>query len=146
VTRRNLSGEILASAAVEATVAAGGTVTVPLPADLVTPADPAAELVVAETGDDRAWWFFVPDKDIDWPAASFTTSVSGAQVTVTASSILRSLTLFPDRLSPSAEADRAAVTLLPGESVTFTVHSDEPLDPAALTTRPVLRCVNDIPR
>ncbi len=146
VTRRHLSGEILASAAVEATVAPGAAVTVPLPADLVTPADPAAELIVAETGADRAWWFFVPDKDVDWPVASFTTSVSGTQVTVTADSILRSLTLFPDRLSPSAEADRADVTLLPGESVTFTVHADEPLDPAALTTRPVLRCVNDIPR
>jgi len=44
----------------------------------------------------------------------------------------------------SAEADRAGVTLLPGESVTFTVHSGGSLDAAALTTRPVLRCVNDI--
>ena len=36
------------------------------------------------------------------------------------------------------------MTLLPGESVTFTVTGTRNLDPAALTTRPVLRCVNDI--
>ena len=59
-------------------------------------------------------------------------------------SILRSLTLFPDRLSADAEPDRAAVTVLPGESVTFTVRSSEPLDAQALTRRPVLRSVNDL--
>ena len=83
-----------------------------------------------------------------WPAAAFTASVETAgpstKVTVTAGTILRSLTLYPDRLDPAAEADRADVTLLPGESVTFTVHSERSLDPAALTTRPILRCVNDI--
>ena len=42
--------------------------------------------------------------------------------------------------------DAALVTLLPGESTTFTVRTSGPLDPAALTARPVLRCVNDIER
>jgi beta-mannosidase len=65
-------------------------------------------------------------------------------VTVTAGTVLRALTLFPDRLDPDAEVDRAGITLLPGESVTFTVRSERPLDPAALTSRPVLRCVNDV--
>ena len=57
--------------------------------------------------------------------------------------MLRDLALFPDRLDPAASVDEALVTLLPGESTTFTVATDAPLDPAALTTRPVLRCVNE---
>jgi beta-mannosidase len=145
VTRRNLAGDILASAAVEVTVAPGAATTIPLPADVTTPGDPTTELIATDGG---PLWFFALDKDVPWPAPSFTTEVSAdessTKVTVTAESLLRSLTLYPDRLDPTAETDRAGVTLLPGESVTFTVHSAQPLDPAALTTRPVLRCVNDI--
>ena len=58
--------------------------------------------------------------------------------------VLRDLTLFPDRLDPAAQVDRALVTLLPGESATFTVHAPGPLDADALIRRPVLRCVNDL--
>ena len=63
---------------------------------------------------------------------------------MTARTVLRDLTLFPDRLDPAAQVDRALVTLLPGESAVFTVRAPGPLDPAALTCRPVLRCVNDL--
>ena len=67
----------------------------------------------------------------------------GTQVTVTAGTLLRDLTLFPDRLDPAAEVDEALVTLLPGESTTFTVTAAGPLDPSALAAPPVLRCAND---
>jgi hypothetical protein len=63
---------------------------------------------------------------------------------ITAHNLLRDLTLYPDRLHPDAEVDLAGVTLLPGESVTFTVTGATGPDPAALTRRPVLRCVNDL--
>src|SRR5262249_26561726 len=143
VTRRNLAGEILATATLRATVDPNSATTIPLPAEVTTPGDPTTELIVADSGADRAWWFFVPDKDIPWPAPSYTTSVSvegtSTKVTVTADALLRSLTLFPDRLDPAAETDLSNVTLLPGESVTFTVHSEQSLDAAALTSRPVLR-------
>ena len=144
VTRRNLAGEVLASASLDATVAAGDAVTLTLPAEVVTPGDPAAEFVVAEADGERAWWFFAEDRDIAWPAADYRVEVASGRVTVTARTILRSLCVFPDRLDPAAEADRADVTLLPGESVTFTIRSDGDLDPAALGARPVLRCVNDL--
>jgi beta-mannosidase len=82
------------------------------------------------------------------PPATFDATVEPAagatRVIVTARSILRDLTLQPDRLDPAAEIDEAGVKLLPGESVTFTVTGTRNLDPAALTTRPVLRRVNDI--
>jgi beta-mannosidase len=48
-------------------------------------------------------------------------TATGARVTITAHNLLRDLTLYPDRLHPDAEVDLAGVTLLPGESVTFTV-------------------------
>jgi beta-mannosidase len=65
-------------------------------------------------------------------------------VTVTAGTILRDLTLFPDRLDGCATVDDALVTLLPGESATFTIRTTCALEPAPLTSPPVLRCVNDI--
>ena len=148
LTRRNLAGDVLAATFLHATVAPGDAVTLPLPEDLVTPDDPANELIVADTGDARAWWFFALDKDIPWPAPSYTTEVTtdglSTKVTVTANSLLRALTLYPDRVDPSAEADNAGVTLLPGDAVTFTVTSGKPLDAEALTARPVLRCLNDV--
>ncbi len=146
VTRRNLAGDVLAAAVLDATVEPGAAVTLPLPGAVVTPADPSTELIVADAGDERALWFFAEDKDIPWPAPELTAEVAGDRVTVTAGTILRALTLYPDRLDPAAETDRCGVTLLPGESVTFAVRSDRPLDRHSLTARPVLRCVNDIGR
>src|SRR5690606_41358299 len=62
--------------------------------------------------------------------------IYGAQVTVTAGTLLRDLALFPDRLDPAAEVDEALVTLLPGESAVFTVTGATELGPGALTTKP----------
>jgi beta-mannosidase len=150
VTRRDLSGRILASASLTATAGTGTAVTLDLPSDVVTAGDPATELILAEAGGHRAWWFFAPDKDVAWPPADYSAAVAtdggSTRVTVTAHSILRSLTVFPDRLHPTAEADAAGVTLLPGDSFTFEIRCAEPLDASALTSRPVLRCVNDIGR
>jgi beta-mannosidase len=119
---------------------AGAAVTIPLPS---APAD----LIVASAGGTRAWWFFAEDKDIVWPLADFdaSTEVDGdtVRVHITARTILRDLTIYPDRLDPSASADDAVVTVLPGESVTFTISGAAGLDPVALTRRPVLRCIND---
>jgi len=62
---------------------------------------------------------------------------------VTARTILRDVTLFPDRIDPAAVVDQALMTLLPGESATFVAEGSF-ADPSALTRRPVLRCVNDL--
>jgi beta-mannosidase len=147
VSRRNLTGDTLKEAVLDEVVPPGDAITLPLPAELVTPGDPTTELIVADAGDHRALWFFTEDRNVRWPAADFTTEVGrsddGYRVTVTARSILRSLTLFPDRLDPAAETDRADITLMPGEETTFVVRSGRDLDPEELTKRPVLRSVND---
>ncbi|GLY24525.1 beta-mannosidase [Micromonospora sp. NBRC 101691] len=148
VTRLTLAGEPRAKTSYELDVPPGAAVTLALPADLARPEDARRELLVVEAGEsaERALWFFAEDRDIPWPAAAHDATVEpvdgGVRVHVRARAILRDLTLYPDRLDPAAEVDRALVTLLPGESTTFTVHSRLPLDPAALTTPPVLRAVN----
>ncbi|SCF40096.1 beta-mannosidase [Micromonospora purpureochromogenes] len=150
VTRLTLAGEPRAKTRYPLDVPPYSAVVLALPADLAGPEEARRELLVAEAGDraERALWFFAEDREIDWPAARFDATVEpggdGRRVRVTARTVLRDLTLFPDRLDPSAEVDRALVTLLPGESTTFTVSAERPLDPVALTARPVLRCVNDI--
>jgi len=149
VRRLAHSGQPRANTVVEIDVPAAAAVTVPLPADLSTSEDPRAELLLAEAGGDRAWWFFAEDRDAALPTARYRATVEpatdGYRLTVTAVTMLRDVTLFPDRLDSTSTVDDALVTLLPGESATFTVTSRAHLDPDALTTRPVLRCVNDIP-
>ncbi|MEV4386271.1 glycoside hydrolase family 2 protein [Micromonospora sp. NPDC049580] len=150
VTRLTLDGEPRAKTTVELDVPAYAAVTLALPADLTRPEDARRELLVAEAGEtaERALWFFAEDRDIDWPAAAWDATVEpvdgGQRVRVTARTVLRDLTLFPDRLDASATVDSALVTLLPDESTIFTVRSRAPLDPTALTSRPVLRSVNDL--
>lgn len=150
VTRSTLHGEPRAKTSYRLDVPAYAAVTLPLPADLAVAEEERRELLVAEAGDsaERALWFFAEDRDAHWPAARYEATVEevegGQRVRVTAQTVLRDLTLFPDRLDPAAEVDAALVTVLPGESVTFTVTGGAPLDPAELTSRPVLRCVNDL--
>ena len=147
ISRRTLSGLALDLETLRATVEPGAAVTLPLRQEVARARDHTTELLVADAGDHRAWWFFAEDKDIAWPPAAYDAQVESngdtTTVTVTAQNILRDLTVHPDRLNPDAEVDEAGVTLLPGESVTFTIRGAKELDPAALTTRPVLRCVND---
>ncbi|KKK06837.1 glycoside hydrolase family 2 protein [Micromonospora sp. HK10] len=149
VTRLVLDGEPRAKTSVELDVPPYSSVVLALPAELARPDEARRELLVAEAGDtaERALWFFAEDREVEWPAAELDATVEpaddGQRVRVTARTVLRDLTVYPDRLDPSARVDQALVTLLPGESATFTVRADAPLDPVALTRRPVLRCVND---
>jgi beta-mannosidase len=134
----------------ELNVPAWSTLTLALTQDLTRPDDARAELLVVDAGDyaERALWFFAEDKDISWPTPQYDAVVQptadGNRVRVTARTILRDLTLFPDRLHPAATVDEALVTLLPGESANFTVQAPTPLVPSDLTRRPVLRCGNDL--
>src|SRR5690606_30217702 len=126
VARRALDGTVLAHTETPFTVPARGAARVPLPRRVARPGDAAAELVTADTGARRAYWFFAEDRDIAYPEPAYATRVvpdgDDLRVTVTAQSLLRDLALFADRLDPGAEADDMLVTLLPGESHTFTVR------------------------
>ncbi len=147
ITRRTVDGDVLAKHEPTVTVAPRSVGRVPLPPPLGTPRDERAELLVAETGDRRAIRFFVEDPEAAFPPAAFTAATSkvpdGWQVRIVADTLLRELAIFPDRLDPAAIVDDQLVTVLPGDSVTFTVTTAADLDPADLLTYPVLRCVNE---
>ena len=65
-------------------------------------------------------------------------------MTVTADRLTRDLCLFVDRLHPGAFAAGQMVTLLPGESATFTVTCPEPLDLTPEALQPLLRSVGHV--
>jgi beta-mannosidase len=148
LARVDLGGRVLASArwslALEARAASRHT----LPVEIAQPEHVVRELIVATAGSLRALWFFARDRDITYPAAEFDATAERdgdtVRVDVTARTLLRDLCLFADRAAPGAEVDQALITLLPGESATFTVSGLGSFDPHVLTRRPILRCVNDL--
>ncbi|MEV4755350.1 glycoside hydrolase family 2 TIM barrel-domain containing protein [Micromonospora sp. NPDC049559] len=150
VSRLTLTGQPRAKLSIELDVPAYSAVTVPLPVELAVAEEPRRELLLVDSDGgeaERALWFFAEDRDVEYPSGAYGVTAErvdgGLLVRVTAETILRDLTLFPDRLDPAAEVDNALVTLLPGESATFLVRSGEPLDPKDLARHPVLRHVND---
>ena len=141
IERRGLDGSVLATWTESLDLAPRATQELPLPAESAAGAVDR-ELLVASTGAERAFWFFAEDKDLAYPPAEYDVEVDGQSVRVTARTLLRDLSLFPDRLAPDATVDDMLVTLLPGESHTFVVQGVSALEPDNLT-KPVLRCVND---
>jgi beta-mannosidase len=148
VVRTGFDGAPLAKHGIDVDLAPGSSRTVVLPPDVATPADPAAELLVADVDGRRATWFFGPDRDLSYPRPecdlSVTESADGYRIEVTAHALIRDLALFPDRLDPAAAVDDALVTLLPGESTIFLVRAPGPLPSTALAAPPVLRSANDL--
>ena len=146
--RVDLSGRVLASAEWSLAVGNRAATTFALPAQIATAEHPERELIVVTAGSLRALWFFARDREIPYQRAEFDARVERSgdtvRVTVTARTLLRDLCLFADRAAPGAEVDQALITLLPGESTTFTVRGVGLADPEVLTRRPILRCVNDL--
>ncbi|MFD7867934.1 glycoside hydrolase family 2 TIM barrel-domain containing protein [Streptomyces sp. NPDC059783] len=152
LTRHALDGTALATHTETVTVAPRGVTRVPLPPSVAAPADPAAELLTARLGTTRTTGFFDEDTRLALEPPRYDVTVTehpdGAgppayRVEVTARTLLKDLSLFPDRLDPAAVADRMLVTLLPGETTVFMITGARLPDPDALGARPVLRCVND---
>ncbi|MFD7367663.1 glycoside hydrolase family 2 protein [Nocardiopsis alba] len=148
VARREIAtGEVLSSVARSVRVEPRGALRVPVPEGVGRAGDPTAEVLTVDGAGERAWWFFSRDRDLAYRKPEFDgetqTFGSDLRVKVRARVLLRDLVLNVDRIDPEAEADSALVTLLPGESHTFTVLGGAGLDPAAVLSPPVLRCVND---
>ena len=120
--------------------------------DVLSTSSPTEEYLVAEEESaGPAYWYLVEDPQLHLATQAEALEVaaerngSGFAVRVSASSLIKDLTLFPDRLDPTAGVDTALVTLQAGRSHTFQVTSQQAdLDLAALTRRPVLRSANDL--
>jgi beta-mannosidase len=107
-----------------------------MPADVTAFGEPASEVLLAEFDGRRSWWYAAEPVDSAFvggaPRIEARPIDGGLAVTVTATTLLRDFLIQPDRMHPSATADRGFVTLLPGESATITVSCPEPLDASAL--------------
>jgi beta-mannosidase len=112
------------------------------------PDDPAGELIVARTADRRTFWFHDTDRELRLPEPRADLRVEpegdSLRVTVEASTLLRDLAVFPDRIRPEASIDEQLVTLLPGESATFTVTGLSSGTPELLPHPPVLWTANHL--
>ncbi|MBF8192876.1 glycoside hydrolase family 2 protein [Nonomuraea sp. K274] len=147
LVRRAVSGEPLAKEVVAVRVEPRSVTRVALPPSVAVPGDPAGELLSARLGGGRLVAFYAEDTAVALPPAAYEAhaerSSGGYRVTVTATSLLRELAIFPDRLDPDASVDDQLVTLLPGESAVFHVTTARELTPQELTGFPVLRCLNE---
>ncbi|GAB3745286.1 glycoside hydrolase family 2 protein [Microlunatus parietis] len=153
ITRRStgLGSETLAEQEVTFEAAPRSAVTIEPAPELITPEDPTAEfLALVAEGAADAYWYFVEDTSLrvhpQDDAATVTVVGDGGvqRVTVRAEALIKDLAIFPDRLDPAARVDSGLITLTAGQSHTFVITAPAPLDEAALTTRPVLRSVNDL--
>jgi len=151
--RRTVGGpEPLAQQQVDLALEPRAATAITIDDDVLSPSSPTDEYLAAEAeAAGAAYWYFVEDPELQLAAPAEALDVaaertgSGFSVQVSASSLVKDLTLFPDRLDPTASVDTALVTLQSGGSHTFQVTSQQAdLDLAALIRRPVLRSANDL--
>ncbi len=120
-----------------------------LPDTIGQPTEPSREVLVATrpTGE-QALWFFVEDKALHLKDPQLEITVStwerGIDVTITAQTLTRHLTVMADRWDEAAVADEATVTLLPGGRSTFRIDAPSTADPKLFITSGAIRSLNDI--
>lgn len=139
VQRLSYDGTVLASRQSAVTIGARSADTLPLA--LGDPSDASREFVRARVTDvagtvSQGDWFFADYRDSALPPAVLTASVratpDGAEVELTAETLVRDLALQADQLGPDAVASDAILTLVPRESVTIAVSASRPLNLDAL--------------
>lgn len=130
VRRVRFDGAVLGEQQLTLYAPAGETARSALDSSLQQPDDPSRELLVAECDGQRAWWC---DKDLrlELPRPQVQVSVEctgelSLDVTVRATTLVRDLVLFPDRVAATlgldprgVRVDEMLVSLLPGESATL---------------------------
>ncbi|MFJ3380282.1 glycosyl hydrolase 2 galactose-binding domain-containing protein [Curtobacterium sp. NPDC090217] len=148
VERVGFDGSVLASGSFDVGAAPADAARVALPVSLAVPEDPATEVLVVSGPLGRTVHDFAEVVDQRLTPAPLTVSSTatedGARVTVTATSYARDVSVFPDRVDPAARVDDGLVSLLPGESVTFTVTGAPGVDTVALGSPLVLRHAGDL--
>jgi beta-mannosidase len=149
VARRSFTGQILDHLKQPFEVGPRAVMEAPLPEHVATPDTASAELITAETASaERAFWFFMEDRDGDLPAPLVHAKVEsiddGYQVVVSAASLVKDLALLADKVATDAVVDNMLVTLLPGETVVFHVRTSTNVPPSAFTNPSVLRSANQL--
>jgi beta-mannosidase len=152
VQRIAFSGQVHAEFAVDVEVGARGAATVPLPAEAISFEDARSELIAVRFPEDSGFatavWNPVEGVEQRLSGDAFEAGASrtddGYLIVVQATQYTRDVFLQVDRVDPAARIDEGLVTLLPGQSAEFHVHSTVDVDPSAFAVRPVLRTLNDL--
>lgn len=125
VSRVAFDGTVLESSSFMLAAAPADADRVPLPSSLAVPGDAGSEVLVVRGAGTRTVHDFAEVVDqalVPSPLSAVVSATEdGATVTVTATAYARDVSLFPDRVDAAARVDDGLVSLLPGESVTFTV-------------------------
>ncbi|MBT1546448.1 glycoside hydrolase family 2 protein [Curtobacterium aurantiacum] len=143
VSRVAFDGTVLESSSFALAAAPADADRVQLPTSLAAPGSPGSEVLVVTGAGTRTVHDFAEVVDQALEPSPLRTDVTptadGATVTVTATAYARDVSLFPDRVDAAARVDEGLVSLLPGETVTFTVTSAPGIAPDALVHPLVLR-------
>lgn len=150
VARRSLRGETLAEARTSVTVAPRSIARLAIGERIALPEEPRSEMVVAELGGVRGLWSFAECRDQALEPDDFSAELERgdglAVLRITANTLLRDVTVLPDRLDAGARVDQMLITLLPGECAEFRISTGVPLTLEQLTSREVLRTANQLVR
>lgn len=154
--RLTFGGDVRAWRTVALRVPPWGATSVRVPPDVGRAEDRTIEMVVAETGapgEDghlRAVGAFVPDEEAAYERAPYEARVARVgdsyAVTVSATGLVRDLTVLADSVIADAEAHAGLLTLLPGEEATIPITSHAVGDPAAFLDPAVLVSANSLAR
>jgi beta-mannosidase len=148
LSRESLTGVTLATASVNVTVEPRTATPIALAAELSTPEDASAEIVVARFDALTRVHTFVEDVELALDANPVDVAVmetdDGYAVAVTARSLACDVTLLADRAAGDATVDDALVTLPAGQSTTFRVRTGTRDLEQVLDRPPVLRTANDL--
>ena len=147
VRRLDRDGALLAEQSVK--LSTDGLTAAQALVEIAEPGDPARELLVAETSEgDRAFWYFVEDKDFAYRPAELEIAAAevddAVELTIAARGFVRDLAVLADRVAPGAEADDMLVTLLPGESTVIRVRGVARAELEPALGYPVVRSANDL--
>ena len=148
VRRVLFDGTVLAGMPITLSAESGSLASLELPPALTTPADPSNEVLVAESGGQRTWWWFAPDRASTLVAPNLTArwdrDADLVVATISTDVVARDLTIYPDRLVAGATIDQQLISLLPGESTVVRIEGLGDADPAPLLTGPYCWSAGDL--
>ncbi|MCE6997326.1 glycoside hydrolase family 2 protein [Saccharothrix sp. S26] len=149
LARQSFTGEVMATTELELAVPPRSTARLDLADNLLEPADPGGEVLVATAGDVHAHHLFAEDLDLRYHPEPFTAAVTpvpgGYRVDVRATSFVRDLGLLVDKVAADAVVDDMLISLTAGEKHHFLVRTSEELpDPTVLLHPRVLNCANTV--
>ncbi|GAA3761897.1 glycoside hydrolase family 2 protein [Salinactinospora qingdaonensis] len=146
--RQRFDGTLVHAGRIDVDVAPRSVVWVELADPGLLSGEAKEEVLVATSRETRAMHLFSEDIDLAYDPDPLTAEAvavdEGYRVDVRATSFARDVAVLADRVAPDAEVDEMLVSLLAGETYSFTVRTGAQLDPAELTGPEVLRCANDL--